>query len=43
MHGSENYELFPKGNEVSIGQNISKIYEAMCDGNMQNAVFSLFV
>ena len=30
MHGSENYELFPNGigmDEVSIGQNISKIYE----------------
>jgi len=30
MHGSENYELFPNGigvDEISVGQNISKIYE----------------
>jgi phenylalanine ammonia-lyase len=65
MHGSENFKSFPNGigaDEVSIGQNISKIYEvrfdlsyllptyltdlsfqAICDGKMQNAVFSLFV
>ena len=30
MHGSENHELFPNGlgvDELSVGQNISKIYE----------------
>jgi len=46
MHGSENFKSFPNGigtDEVSVGQNISKIYEAICDGKMQNAVFSLFV
>ena len=64
IHGSENYKSFPNGigvDEVSIGQNISKIYEVRCDlsyyrryfadssfqairdGSMQNAVFSLFV
>ena len=65
MHGSENFKSFPNGigtDEVSIGQNISKIYEvcfdlshllltyrlipsfqAICDGKMLNAVFSLFV
>jgi len=46
MHGSENHGLFPNGigmDEASIGQNISKIYEALRDGNMQNTVFSLFV
>ena len=34
MHGSENHELFPNGigvDEVSIGQNISKIYEVRYD------------
>lgn len=34
MHGSENFKLFPNGtgvDEVSIGQNISKIYEVCCD------------
>ncbi|KAF8806411.1 phenylalanine ammonia-lyase [Phlegmacium glaucopus] len=46
MHGSENHELFPNGigvDELSVGQNISKIYEALRDGNMQNTIFSLFV
>ena len=34
IHGSENYKSFPNGigvDEVSIGQNISKIYEVRCD------------
>ena len=34
MHGSENFKSFPNGigaDEVSIGQNISKIYEVRCD------------
>jgi phenylalanine ammonia-lyase len=46
MHGSENFKSFPNGigaDEVSVGQNISKIYETICDGKMQNVVFSLFV
>ena len=33
MHGSENFKSFPNGigmDEVSIGQNISKIYEVRC-------------
>jgi len=46
MHGSENHKLFPNGtgvDEVTVGQNISKIHESLRDGNMQNTVFSLFV
>jgi phenylalanine ammonia-lyase len=34
MHGSENLKSFPNGigaDEVSVGQNISKIYEVRCD------------
>ena len=34
MHGSENFKSFPNGigvDEVSVGQNISKIYEVRCD------------
>ncbi|CAA7259131.1 unnamed protein product [Cyclocybe aegerita] len=44
MHGGENYGKFVNGigsDDVSIGQNISKIYEAIRDGQMQNVVISL--
>ncbi|KAJ3516420.1 hypothetical protein NLJ89_g1123 [Agrocybe chaxingu] len=44
MHGGENYGKFVNGigsDNVSIGQNISKIYEAIRDGQMQNVVISL--
>ncbi|KAF8867997.1 L-Aspartase-like protein [Gymnopilus junonius] len=37
MHGGENYVQFANGTgveDVTIGYNISKIYEAICDGRM---------
>jgi len=46
MHGGENHIQFVNGagvDDVSIGQNISKIYEAIRDGRMQAVVFSMFV
>ncbi|KAJ3568390.1 hypothetical protein NP233_g5747 [Leucocoprinus birnbaumii] len=45
MHGYENYSGFVNGlgvDDVSIGENISIIYEAIRDGKMQHAVVSLF-
>jgi len=45
MHGSENYSRFVNGlgvDDVSIGQNISLIHEAIRDGKMQPIVVSLF-
>lgn len=45
MHGYENYTGFASGlcvDELSIGENISIIYEAIRDGKMQNVVASLF-
>lgn len=45
MHGSENYARFVNGlgvEDVSIGQNISLIHEAIRDGKMQPIVASLF-
>ncbi|KAF8967831.1 L-Aspartase-like protein [Flammula alnicola] len=45
MHGLENHGLFVNGigqDDVSIGHNISKIYEAIRDGHMQSVVLSLF-
>ncbi|KAF8875714.1 L-Aspartase-like protein [Gymnopilus junonius] len=46
MHGGENYVQFANGagvEDVTIGYNISKIYEAICDGRMRAVVFSMFV
>ncbi|KAF9481550.1 phenylalanine ammonia-lyase [Pholiota conissans] len=46
MHGAENHGHFANGighDDVSIGQNISKIYEAIRDGHIRNTVLSLFV
>ncbi|RDB25036.1 Phenylalanine ammonia-lyase [Hypsizygus marmoreus] len=45
MHGSENYARFINGlgvEDVSIGQNISLIHEAIRDGKLQPVVVSLF-
>ncbi|KAF8070520.1 L-Aspartase-like protein [Lyophyllum atratum] len=45
MHGSENYARFVTGlgvEDVSIGQNISLIHEAIRDGKIQSTVVSLF-
>ncbi|RXW24998.1 hypothetical protein EST38_g852 [Candolleomyces aberdarensis] len=45
MHGTENFGHFKNGigrDEVSIGQNISVIYEAIRDGKMEPVVLSLF-
>ncbi|KAF8633317.1 hypothetical protein AX17_004490 [Amanita inopinata Kibby_2008] len=45
MHGYENYSMFTNGlgvDDVTIGQNISRIFEAIRDGKMQNVVVSLF-
>ncbi|TFK44776.1 L-Aspartase-like protein [Crucibulum laeve] len=46
MHGAENYNLFVQGlgmEDVSIGQNISLIHEAIRDGKLQPVILSLFV
>ncbi|GBE81048.1 Phenylalanine ammonia-lyase [Sparassis crispa] len=45
MHGGENLDKFDGGpgvDEVSIGQNISLIHEAIRDGKMQDVVVGLF-
>ncbi|KXN85379.1 Phenylalanine ammonia-lyase [Leucoagaricus sp. SymC.cos] len=45
MHGFENYTGFVNGlcvDELSIGEKISIIYEAIRDGKMQNITVSLF-
>ncbi|KXN85292.1 Phenylalanine ammonia-lyase [Leucoagaricus sp. SymC.cos] len=45
MHGSENYTRFVNGlgvEDVTIGQNISLIHEAIRDGKMQSVIVSLF-
>ncbi|EPQ55063.1 phenylalanine ammonium lyase [Gloeophyllum trabeum ATCC 11539] len=45
MHGSENLHLWENGagvEDVTIGQNISSIYEAIRDGQMQEVVVGLF-
>ncbi|PPQ79955.1 hypothetical protein CVT25_003027 [Psilocybe cyanescens] len=44
MHGQENLSQFPNAvgtDDVSIGQNISKIYEAIRDGQVHSVVLSL--
>ncbi|KAF9529392.1 L-Aspartase-like protein [Crepidotus variabilis] len=46
MHGDENLAMFPNGlgkDNISIGQNISKIYEALRDGKLRSTVISLFL
>ncbi|KAG6863699.1 hypothetical protein C0991_004043 [Blastosporella zonata] len=46
MHGSENYERFVNGlgvEDVSIGQNVSHIHEAIRDGKIQSTIVSLFM
>ncbi|KAF8504772.1 phenylalanine ammonia-lyase [Russula emetica] len=45
MHGSENESVFANGlgvEDVTIGQNVSLIHEAIRDGKMQAAVADLF-
>ncbi|KAI0302375.1 phenylalanine ammonia-lyase [Multifurca ochricompacta] len=45
MHGSENESVFAKGlgiEDVTIGQNVSLIHEAIRDGKMQAIVSGLF-
>lgn len=45
MHGSENYHRFTKGlgvEDVTIGQNVSLIHEAIRDGKMQHVIVNLF-
>ncbi|KAJ7703111.1 phenylalanine ammonia-lyase [Mycena rosella] len=45
MHGAENYAHFANGlgvDDVTIGQNISVIYEAIRDGEMQKILAGLF-
>ncbi|KAG8850003.1 hypothetical protein FRB91_009457 [Serendipita sp. 411] len=44
MHGSENLNGFEGGlhsTQMSIGQNITKIYEAIRDGDMQGVLADL--
>ncbi|KAJ3513420.1 hypothetical protein NLJ89_g2951 [Agrocybe chaxingu] len=45
MHGSENYHHFVNGlgvEDVTVGQNISLIHEAIRDGKMQPVIVNLF-
>ncbi|KAF8161270.1 L-Aspartase-like protein [Crassisporium funariophilum] len=45
MHGSENYHRFVNGlgvEDVTIGQNVSLIHEAIRDGKMQPVVVNMF-
>lgn len=45
MHGSENYSRFANGlgvDDVTIGQNVSLIHEAIRDGKMQSVIVNLF-
>ncbi|KAK0454644.1 L-Aspartase-like protein [Armillaria borealis] len=44
MHGSENYHRFVNGHgtdEVTVGQNVSLIHEAIRDGKLQSIVVSM--
>ncbi|KIM47098.1 hypothetical protein M413DRAFT_422798 [Hebeloma cylindrosporum] len=46
MHGTQNFGPISNGvveNDISVGENISKIYEAIRDGRMQEVVLSMFV
>jgi phenylalanine ammonia-lyase len=45
MHGSENYSRFANGlgvEDVTVGQNVSLIHEAIRDGKMQSVIVNLF-
>lgn len=45
MHGSENYNHFANGagvEDVTVGQNVSLIHEAIRDGRMQPVIVNLF-
>jgi len=45
MHGSENYHNFENGlgvEDVTVGQNVSLIHEAIRDGKMHSLIVSLF-
>lgn len=45
MHGSENYTSFENGlgvDDVTVGQNISFIHEAIRDGKLQSVIVNLF-
>lgn len=45
MYGSENYHNFEKGlgvEDVTVGQNVSLIHEAIRDGKMHSLIISLF-
>lgn len=45
MHGSENYNGFPNGigtDDITLGQNVSLIHEAIRDGKLQGVVVGLF-
>ncbi|KAJ7596029.1 L-Aspartase-like protein [Mycena floridula] len=45
MHGTENFSGFANGlgsDDVTIGQNVSKIYEAIRDGRLQKTVVGMF-
>ena len=45
MHGSENYTSFKNGlgvDDVTIGQNVSFIHEAIRDGKLQSIIVNLF-
>ncbi|PPQ88445.1 hypothetical protein CVT25_011571 [Psilocybe cyanescens] len=45
MHGSENYHRFEQGpgvEDVTVGQNVSLIHEAIRDGKMQSIIVNLF-
>lgn len=46
MHGSENYSRFANGlgvEEVTVGENVSLIHEAIRDGKLQPVIVNLFV
>lgn len=45
MHGTENYSRFANGlgtDDVTVGQNVSLIHEAIRDGKMQSVIVNLF-
>ncbi|KAI0317138.1 phenylalanine ammonia-lyase [Amylostereum chailletii] len=45
MHGSENHSVFSQGlgvEDVTIGQNVSLIHEAIRDGELQGVIVKLF-
>lgn len=45
MHGSENYSRFVNGlgvDDVTVGQNVSLIHEAIRDGKLQSVIIDMF-